>query len=293
MATEEYTERILSNVEGRSLLVTREYSVNLALLYKLLGEQRRGGEDVYTAVGPDPGETIRAYRRGERGIISGYGNLDHVPAGLGIYYLDQDPERLESEGFALDRKVYSEGDLATYLDSRPDGTWVLLSSKGEALSRLDPASREALCSMGLRLPSQSADGTCYVAAAVIGSGGLPGVEKVGDLSARLAFDAGDQIAGRVAPARVRLTSIIRGEGSRWRRCLSDLRQGRWRDAWHAFLAGPDRSSIQVHGREQSPDRNGLNIVLLEPQSGAIIGKGSVDVARTMGVNEVVIHEVLY
>ena len=147
--------------------------------------------------------------------------------------------------------------------------------------------------MGLRLPSQPADGTCYVAAAVIGAGGLPRLEQVGDLSATLAFDAGDRIAGRVAPLRVRLTSIVRGEGSRWRRCLSDLRQGRWRDAWHAFLAGPDRSSIRVNGREESPDRDGLNIVLVEPQAGAIIGKGSVDVARTMGVNEVVVYEVLY
>ena len=219
--------------------------------------------------------------------------MDHVPSGLGIYYLDQDPERLESEGFVLHRRIYNDGDLAGYLSSRPDGTWVFLSSKGEALSRLDQASREVLGSLGLRIPSESADGTCYVAAAVIGSGGSAAVEQADDLSARLAVDVDDQIAGRAAPARVRLTSIIRGQGSRWRRCLSDLRQGRWQDAWHAFLAGPDRSSLQVNGREQSPDRYGLNIVLLEPQSGAVIGKGSVDVAQTMGVNEVVIYEVLY
>jgi len=292
VATDEYAERVLAGVNDHTLLVTKEYSTNLALLYKLLGEDVRAGDHVYTAVGPDPGATIRSYRLGERGIISGYGDLDHLPPGLGICYLDQDPECLESQGFEMTRLAYNDGDLSSYLSSLSEGTWVLLSSKGEALSDLDQASRQTLRSLGLEVPSDPDGGTCYVAVAVMGADPPAAREMAGELSARVSLRTGESLGEHEAPTDVRISSIIRGEGSRWRRCLSDLREGQWKDAWHAFLAGPDRSSMRVDGREESPDRYGLNIVILDSRSGGVIRRGSVDVERTMGVNEVVVYGVL-
>jgi len=292
VSTDEDVGRILRRVEGHSLLVTASYSTNVALLYKLYGEEIRSGEQIYTAVGPEPASIVRAYWRGEKGISSGYGTLDHLPGDLRVYYVDPDPAPMESAGLRLRAVDCGDGDLARYLGALPRGTWVLLGTRGDVVSYLSQVEPGVFDALGLEGPPRDGNNTCYAAVGVVGAGDARGEEQAGRRSARIEIRRGETVAGYDAPADLRVVSVAKSGESRWRQSLADLRGGRWADAWHALLSGRGESRIEVGGHEYSPDRPGLNIVLVEPVSGRVMGKGSVDLRRTLGVNEVVIYEVV-
>jgi hypothetical protein len=52
------------------------------------------------------------------------------------------------------------------------------------------------------------------------------------------------------------------------------------------------SEVRVNGRDYSSSGPGVDIVLLDPTTGEVVGRGIVDFLKSNGVNEVVIYEVI-
>ena len=291
--TNEYVERVLSNIEGDSLLITRSYRTNVAFLYKLLGERKRAGEHVYSIVGPDRTALARSYWSNEPGVSSGYGTLDHLPRGLRVYTLEEhtwiSSKEYEEQ---LVPHVYDDGEFEDYLGDLPEGTWVLLSTDGFALKAMGSVAQRAIRSLGLDVPDWEKGGIHFVSVAVVGSGTGSGEYRVGHGAARLLIRGGQEVAGREAPARISISSGSPTPFRRLEQLMSDLRQGRWEDALSATVFGYYVNGIVVNGRDYSLSGPGLNIVLLDPTTGEVIGRGTVDVLASNRVNEVVIYEVI-
>ncbi len=279
-------DTLFSQIEGSSLLLTDSYRQNTFFLYKLLGENVRQGDEIYTAVTFDPASLVTRYRSGEKGLLSGYGSLDTVPRGLHIYYFGTQSGELRAAGYPLEPVQFGDGDLRTLLAQAPDGAFVLLATSGEGVKALDESTIAQMRSLGLRADLPGREGWSYVA---VGRSGWPeaghtfGWEKLAPGPVEIVASRGARLDdGTALPADITLVS----RGSRVRGRLSSLRDDllarHWLRAWDD-LRMARTTDIRINGASVSQAGQGLKVVIMD-SSAHILNSFAIDTHTTLVLN---------
>jgi len=136
-------------------------------------------------------------------------------------------------------------------------------------------------------PSGTAAG--HIAVGARGVSGFAGTTLSSPDPLTLTIRKGDALgAGYHSPADISITSTGVA-GSRLRAILSNLRRLDWQ-LWRDMLVSSG-SQIVVNGRALAPGGPGLNIVVLDAQTGALRSSTHTDIGRTLGINEIVVYDV--
>jgi hypothetical protein len=270
-----------------TILLNDDYRTHVFQLYYLLGEGRRAGDDIYAIQTYSPGQTVEDYRAGKT-TTSFDGRSYQLPAGLHMIYTGTDTGMLSSHGLNVSEVRYNDGTLLSFLAAVPPSSLVLLSAQGNVVGALDGA-QQAFADLGItRLPANKA--TSYIAIGGHGVEGLAATVMTG--SSRLILILPRDAAlgpGYQAPLPITITSAG-STTSRLQAVVSDLRRMDLRQL-RIDLRVPSNSMIVVDGKDRSPGKRGLNVVVLDAATGAFRSATNVDSARTLGIDETVVYDV--
>ena len=268
------TDRVLEAVPPGSVVLSPNYNWTEAYLYKLLGEDKRRGDNVLVLHYWEPGK-VKGYLSG-RSISPVFYEAPRRAPGKARVFLHtlslRDPRiaELSSMGFDLKPVVEHRSALARSLSEMPVGRLLLLSMRDEGIAILNDDSYDALSALGVRAPVSKGilSGWGFAAILTNRDGKLVGPQLSRFKALRLSVHAGDKISGTGLRAPVDLLVDSRGVGR------------------------GDSSRIAVAGKEVQRGRHGLNFAYVDARSGELISSGNVPPAKLHNLRESFLFEII-
>lgn len=268
------TGRVLESVPPGSVILSPNYNWTEAYLYKLLGEDKRRGDDVRVLHYWEPGK-MKEYLSGQSISPVFYAAPRREPGKTRVFLhvpSMRDPRiaELRSGGFDLRPVVENRSALARSLRTLPAGRLLLLSMRDEGIAILNDDSYDALSALGVRAPVSKGvlSGWGFAAILTGRNGKLAGPQVSRFKALRLSVRAGDRIPGTGIRAPADLLVESRGAGR------------------------GNLSRIAVAGKEVRGGRHGLNYAYVDARSGKVIGSGNVPPSELHAMRESFLFEVI-
>ncbi|MDD5557019.1 MAG: DUF2723 domain-containing protein [bacterium] len=267
-------DRVIAAVRPRSIILSPNYHWTEALLYKILGERARAGEDVCVLHHWEPAGLER-YRAGEPPTWDPYTPAleREGPFSLYLFALERNPAslaRIERMGWRAVPVIEEEHPLVRELLELGPDRMLLLSVRDEGLTILSDEAYDSLQALGLktRAVAGATFGWAAADAVVRRDGRWRGWMTFRYAPVRLAAGAGTAIPGADAalPADILIRCAGYGRG--------------------------DRSEILVGGERVSGSRRGLNAAVIDLSTGRVERAVSVPPARLGAVRSVCLYELL-
>lgn len=244
-------ERVLAAVKPDSIIMSEGYQWTELLLYKILGEEMRAGDDVYVLHHWRP-EALARYAAGDFDIWAPYVPRFSGPQRFNLYLFttDKEPRSLRAIRHAGWRTVpvlAIEPPLTAELRSPGEDAMLLAAARDEGMTILSDEAYDLLHALGLRRGTVSGDSFGWAAAAAVvrEKGRWRGPQPFRYAPVEIRGAKGERVPGTpfLYPADIDIRSAGYGKGN--------------------------RSEIHVNGVRISPSNNGVNLAVIDRATGAV------------------------
>lgn len=271
---DEFTSKVLAALPPSSLLLSPNYQWTEAYLYKILGEDARRDDPVFVLNNWDPSR-VPAYRAGRDIDFLVYRPATTLAPPLRVFFQSQserDPRlgQFRKRGEEMKPLVRHSSAELDRLRARGEGRIVLVSAKDEGIPVYGDAAFDLLLSLGLK--PRSAGGMRWgwsTAAAVVFEKGAPrGIVRNAFGRSAVSLKKGERVgdSGLASPAGIEIESAPLGRGN--------------------------RSRIRVDGRIASAGDRGLNVVTVDPATGAVEDVRNYSCGDLSGMNDAAVYELI-
>ena len=248
---DETAESVLAAVKPESIILSPNYHWTEALLYKILGEEKRAGDRVYVLHHWTPGG-LDDYRAGRVPTWDPYRPRGPIPERFNLYLfaLEKEPrllKKIRAAGWEALPVIQKEPPLMAELRSLDEDMIMLVAVKDEGTTILSDEGYDVVNALGLRTLAVRGNtfGWAAADAVVRCQGRWRGWQHFRYSPVEIKTAAGEPIIKTpyVYPAAIEINCAGYGRG--------------------------DRNEISVAGQKVTKSKHGLNIVLIDRASGLV------------------------